>query len=63
VSDRLDSEVFDESDFSDMTRWTHPGEEWPAYRRIAVFSVTGGSEGHDVYIEALTDDRRILLGL
>lgn len=54
-----DPELFDESSFSDMTSWDSPNGPWPAWRWIAVFPVTGGSEGHYIHIETIgRDDAR-----
>lgn len=56
---------FDESRFTNMTKWEDPAYKpsgyrefslpWPKYRRIAVFPVTGTSEGHYVHIEVILD--------
>ena len=65
----LEGVAFDESAFSNMTKYEDPAymEEgprkysryslpWPEYRRIAVFPVTGGSEGHYVHIGVIHMD-------
>lgn len=73
----------DEYGFANMTKYDDPAYlqegakkytqysiPWPKYRRIAVFPVTGGSEGHYVHVETIShqqsgNDPRIatLIGL
>lgn len=52
--------------FSNMHRYNerHTRSHWPLdYHWIAVFAVTGGSEGHYVHVEAITGEKRELLFL
>ena len=52
-------EYFDIAD-----RYAHPRRCWPTNCNwISVFAVTGGSEGHYIHVEAITDDKRELLFL
>lgn len=64
---KADGIEFDETDFSSMLRYSesaigdpapHPrgAETWPAVRRLFVFPVTGGSEGHYVHIAGIAED-------
>lgn len=49
--------------FSIANKYDGP-KYWPTdYRWIAVFAVTGGSEGHYIHVEAISDNRRELLFL
>ena len=70
----LEGVEIDEYGFTNMTKWDDPAWKasgyrdfalpWPAYRRIAVFPVTGGSEGHYVHVSVLVDgDRHQTIGL
>lgn len=45
--------VFDESNFSNMAAYEEDLRVWPDARRIIVFPVTGGSEGHYVHVAAI----------
>lgn len=57
-------ELFDESGFSNTLAWETPNALWPLkYRWIAVYAVTGGSEGHYIHIDVIADDKRTMIGL
>jgi hypothetical protein len=42
--------------------WIRHDQKWPA-GQVAVFAVTGGSEGHYVHVEVLGDGRHECVGL
>jgi len=74
VLDELNAKMMtadNDEQFSNMTKYDdpaymQPGSQqyrqhslpWPAYRRIAAFPITGGSEGHYVHLGILDADNR-----
>jgi len=53
-----------EEGLSDMSHYMEPEMKlWPLNERIAVFYVTGGSEGHYVHVEALVNGKNLMLFL
>lgn len=68
---KLEGREPDEYGFSNMTKYRDPAYmaegprkygqyalPWPEYRRIAVFPVTGNSEGHYIHIEIISPERK-----
>ena len=58
-------EVYDNMEYFDIMEKYHGKDErpFPDFRWIAVFAVTGGSEGYYVHVETIIDEKRELIFL